>query len=117
MFKNIFSEKGRIGRIEFFVSFLLFLIVFFGSIFILALIEFPKKIEWLIYLIFLFLNIFNIIFFNTQAIKRAHDLNSNDWKSSSDMLYGYELILDLPFLLFSKSVNHNNRFNNIENEK
>lgn len=91
MFKNPFSFNGRIRRLEFGISYIIFMIAYVAIILLLE--EFNDN---QLILIFFFLAFIPLIWFlYAQGAKRCHDLNKSGW---------YQIIPFYVFLLlFSES--------------
>lgn len=72
MFKNAFSFRGRINRLEFFLSF----IISWGAFSIAALLDYALN-EKVIFILILFPVV--IWFMIAQYFKRLHDLDQSPW--------------------------------------
>lgn len=70
MFNNPFSFKGRIRRIEYFISVLLQVIIFFPIVYLIRDIPYEREIFWIIFLI-------QAWFILAQGVKRCHDIDRN----------------------------------------
>tara|TARA_B100000745_G_scaffold296934_1_gene243066 strand:- start:743 stop:991 length:249 start_codon:yes stop_codon:yes gene_type:complete len=81
MFNNPFSFKGRIRRIEYFLSVLFQAIIFFPIVFLTQDIAYEREIFWTFFVI-------SAWFILAQGAKRCHDIGRNGF---------YQLI---PFYFF-----------------
>jgi curved DNA-binding protein CbpA len=69
MFRNPFGSDGRIRRMEFGLSFIIF---YFGAMISLALAATAPVLYWILYIAFVWFNL-------SQGAKRCHDLGHSGW--------------------------------------
>lgn len=67
MFEKPFSFKGRIRRLEYFISVLLQLILFFPIVYLIRGLPYEREIFWIVFLILVW-------FLLAQGTKRCHDI-------------------------------------------